>query len=65
MISPGTDKIENKVSSSPVGPATFANNLSAKITSSESTPFLTNAHALAPGLFTSSGVVSFSLAELL
>ena len=65
MISPGTDKIENKVSSSPVGPATFANNLSAKITSSESTPFLTYAQALFEGFSTSSGVFNFNLAELL
>ena len=42
IISPGTDKIENNVSSSPVGPATFANNLSPKITSSDKIPSLTN-----------------------
>ena len=50
MISPGRDKIENKVSSSPVGPATFANNLSANITNSDKIPFLTNAQEFAPGL---------------
>ena len=65
IISPGTDKIENNVSSSPVGPATFANNLSAKITSSDNTPFLTNAHALFEGFSTSAGVFNFSFAELL
>ena len=50
MISPGIDKIENRVLSSSEGPATLAYNLSPKITSSDNIPFLTNPHALALGL---------------
>ena len=64
IISPGIDKIENKVSSSPVGPATFANNLSANTTSSDSTPLLTKAHEFKPGFATSAGVSSPNWPEL-
>ena len=54
IISPGAAKIEYNVSSSSLGPATLANNLSPNTTSSERTPSLTNKHdasftcALAP-----------------
>ena len=66
ITSPGIDRIENKVLSSSEGPATFANNLSPKITSSDKTPSLTNAHAFAPGLLTSAGAAgNFNFAELL
>ena len=44
IISPGIDRIENKVLASSEGPATLAYNLSPKTTSSDNTPFLTNPH---------------------
>ena len=50
MMSPGIDKIENKVLSSSEGPATLAYNLSPNTTSSDNIPFLTNPHALISGL---------------
>ena len=50
--------------SSSDGPATFANNLSEKTTSSDSTPSLTYAHAFASGLFTSVGVTNLKSSAL-
>ena len=63
-IKPNQNKIvkKNNLSANNV----LTNNLSANITNSDKIPFLTNAHAFAPGLLTSGGASgNLNLAELL
>ena len=59
------ESIENSVSSSSAGPATLANNLSLKTTSSDNIPSLTYAQAFAFGFCTSPGVSNCNSAALL